>query len=136
MQQRDPHEEMNPNEADHDEATCEGGCCSKGAAYDPPAPKAPAGTVVPTVVLRLSVRNHPGVMSHVCGMFARRAFNLEGILVLPVMDGTTSTMLLLVHDDRRLDQLERQLSKLEDVLEIHREATGHRAFAAVAEFIG
>ena len=26
-------------------------------------------------VLRLLVRNHPGVMSHVCGLFARRAFN-------------------------------------------------------------
>ena len=28
-----------------------------------------------TAVLRLRVRNHPGVMSHVCGLFARRAFN-------------------------------------------------------------
>ena len=54
MQQRDPHEEMN-----HDETTCQGGCCEKGAAYDPPTPSAPAGTVMPTVVLRLSVRNHP-----------------------------------------------------------------------------
>ena len=26
------------------------------------------------VILELTVRNHPGVMTHVCGLFARRAF--------------------------------------------------------------
>ena len=31
------------------------------------------------VILELTVRNHPGVMTHVCGLFARRAFNVEGI---------------------------------------------------------
>ncbi|MDF3008108.1 MAG: ilvN [Enterobacter kobei] len=30
------------------------------------------------VILELTVRNHPGVMTHVCGLFARRAFNVEG----------------------------------------------------------
>ena len=34
-------------------------------------------------MLRLSVNNHPGVMSHICGLFAGRAYNLEGILVTP-----------------------------------------------------
>lgn len=38
----------------------------------------------PQVILELAVRNHPGVMSHVCGLFARRAFNVEGILCLPL----------------------------------------------------
>jgi acetolactate synthase-1/3 small subunit len=36
------------------------------------------------VVLELGVANHPGVMSHICGLFARRAFNVEGILCMPV----------------------------------------------------
>ncbi len=36
------------------------------------------------VILELTVRNHPGVMTHVCGLFARRAFNVEGILCLPI----------------------------------------------------
>ena len=31
------------------------------------------------MIVRLLVRNHPGVMSHVSGLFARRAFNLEGV---------------------------------------------------------
>ena len=116
----------------NDTTNCSGGCCPNGAAYD-----APTGTVTSSaVVLRLLVRNHPGVMSHICGMFARRAFNLEGILVLPVMDGTTSTMLLLVSEDERLEQLQRQLLKLEDVLDIRREPDDRCAFAAVAELVG
>ena len=34
--------------------------------------------------LHLSVNNHPGVLSHVCGLFAGRAYNLEGVLVTPI----------------------------------------------------
>ena len=41
-------------------------------------------------VLELTVRNHPGVMSHVCGLFSRRAFNVEGILCMPVGEGRES----------------------------------------------
>lgn len=85
---------------------------------------------LPDVVLRLHVRNHPGVMSHVCGLFARRAFNVEGIVCLPVGDGTRSAILLLVHDDARLEQLIRQLRKLEDVLDIERAGEARAAFVA------
>lgn len=87
-------------------------------------------------VLRLVVRNHAGVMSHVSGLFARRAFNVEGILCVPVGDGSRSAILLLVDEDRRLDQLLRQLGKLEDVLEIHRDPSGRAAFVAVARHLG
>jgi acetolactate synthase I/III small subunit len=37
-------------------------------------------------VLELLVQNRPGVMVHVAGLFARRAFNLEGILCGPLRD--------------------------------------------------
>ncbi|MBI4517480.1 MAG: ACT domain-containing protein [Deltaproteobacteria bacterium] len=87
------------------------------------------------VVLRLLVRNHPGVMSHICGLFARRAFNVEGIVCLPADDvagGARSVVLLLVNKDQRLEQLVRQLAKLEDVLEIGHDAGGNAAFTAVA----
>jgi len=71
-------------------------------------------------VLELRVRNHPGAMSHITGLFARRAFNLESILCVPDPDdaGATSTMLLGVADEPRLDQVERQLEKLHDVLSV------------------
>ncbi|MFA5266281.1 MAG: ACT domain-containing protein [Opitutaceae bacterium] len=68
--------------------------------------------------LELQVRNHPGTMSHITGLFARRAFNLEAILCVPIGDGETSRMLLLVADDPRLEQVERQLAKLHDVLSV------------------
>src|SRR5712675_2646074 len=79
-------------------------------------------------ILRLLVRNHPGVMSHVCGLFARRAFNVEGILCMPVGDGTRSVVLLLVHEDERIEQVVRQLRKLEDVVEVGPLPGGHDAF--------
>ncbi|HZR82344.1 MAG TPA: ACT domain-containing protein [Candidatus Binatia bacterium] len=88
-----------------------------------------------SVVLRLTVRNHPGVLSHVSGLFARRAFNVDGVLCLPVGDGARSAILLLVRADDRLEQLERQLAKLEDVLEIRHEPDGRRTFAAVAAWL-
>jgi acetolactate synthase I/III small subunit len=93
---------------------------------NPPETKA----AVSTAVLELSVRNHPGTMSHVTGLFARRAFNLEAIACAPIGDGTTSKILLLVTADARLEQVERQLGKLQDVLLIrHREDIGAEHFA-------
>jgi acetolactate synthase-1/3 small subunit len=85
----------------------------------------------PDAVLRLHVRNHPGVMSHVCGLFARRAFNVEGIVCMPIGDGSRSAILLLVNDDDRLAQLISQLRKLEDVLDIERANEAYAVFATV-----
>lgn len=86
-------------------------------------------------VLELSVRNHPGVMSHVCGLFARRAFNLEGIACLPVGGGAESRIWLLVNDDLQLPQVMRQVEKLEDVLTVTRHGAGHSLFPGLASFL-
>ena len=67
------------------------------------------------VILELTVRNHPGVMTHVCGLFARRAFNVEGILCLPIQHSDRSRIWLLVNNDTRLEQMMSQIDKLEDV---------------------
>lgn len=72
----------------------------------------------PPVVLELRVRNHPGVMSHITGLFARRAFNLEAIVCVPEADRAHSRTLLLVADDPKLEQVQRQLAKLHDVTEV------------------
>jgi acetolactate synthase I/III small subunit len=83
-----------------------------------------------TAVIELRVRNHPGAMSHITGLFARRAFNLEAIVCAPCGDdaGATSRMLLLVAADARLEQVERQLAKLHDVLEVRLRADLDREF--------
>ena len=88
-----------------------------------------------TACLRLLVRNHPGVMSHVAGLFARRGFNVDGIVCLPVGDRTRSVILLLVADDSRLEQFIRQLRKLEDVCEVRRAPEAHQAFALAAPLL-
>ncbi|HVU25082.1 MAG TPA: ACT domain-containing protein [Opitutus sp.] len=85
-------------------------------------------------MLELRVRNHPGAMSHITGLFARRAFNLDAIVCVPLGDGATSRMLLLVSDEPRLDQVERQLAKLYDVLAVqHRPDLGADYFARLSE---
>ena len=69
-------------------------------------------------VIKLIVNNHPGVMSHIVGLFSRRAFNLEGIICLGVGDGNTSQMYLLIKNDERTEQIIKQLEKLHDVLKV------------------
>jgi acetolactate synthase-1/3 small subunit len=95
----------------------------------------PSTPATGAAVLRLVVRNHAGVMSHVCGLFARRGFNLDGILCVPIGSGERSAMLLLVRDDERLEQTVRQLEKLEDVLVLERLAGECRAFADAARWL-
>ncbi|NLF52889.1 MAG: acetolactate synthase small subunit [Thauera phenolivorans] len=86
------------------------------------------------VVLELEVNNHPGVMSHICNLFARRAFNMEGILCMPVAGGERSRIWLLVFEDQRLEQMIRQLEKLEDVLAVRRHGAEHEVFERLEDF--
>ena len=86
-----------------------------------------------TNIIELRVDNHAGVMSHITGLFARRSFNLEGIACLPEKGGETSRMFLLVRDDERLVQVEKQLRKLYDVLDvIHHDADEGNVFQEIA----
>lgn len=71
-----------------------------------------------STVLDVWVNNHPGVMSHVCGLFSRRAFNVEAILCLPFNGGDESRIWLLVNEDDRLEQMIRQMRKLQDVHDV------------------
>lgn len=85
-------------------------------------------------VLELDVHNHAGVMSHVVGLFSRRAYNLEGILVMPVGSGERSRVWLKVVEDERLAQMIRQVEKLEDVLAVRRHDADHAVFERLEEF--
>jgi len=88
----------------------------------------------PHTVLELDVHNHCGVMSHVVGLFARRAYNVEGILVMPAGDGARSRIWLRVHEEARLDQMIKQIAKLEDVFEVRRHGAAHEVFERIEEF--
>ena len=89
-------------------------------------------------VLEIDVINHAGVMSHVVGLFSRRAFNVEAILCMPVT-GTSpadklSRIWLTVYEDERLDQVVRQLEKLVDVLSVRRHGAEHAVFERLEAF--
>jgi acetolactate synthase-1/3 small subunit len=85
-------------------------------------------------VLEIDVNNHPGVMSHIVGLFSRRAYNVEGILCLPVGDGAHSRIWLLVNEDSRLVQMIKQVEKLEDVLSVRRHHAEHAVFQDLETF--
>ncbi len=88
----------------------------------------------PQVVLELTVNNHPGVMSHICGLFARRTFNVEGILCMPIGTGAQSRIWLHVNADHRLEQMIKQVLKLEDVVGVRRHSADHEIFVRLEEF--
>lgn len=86
-------------------------------------------------ILELLVNNHPGVMSHVCGLFSRRAYNLEGIVVVPIEAGSTSRMWLRLREENNLDQIVKQLHKLPDVKTITRHPPENSIFCKINGFL-
>ena len=84
---------------------------------------------VNTALLRLTVNNHPGVMLQICGLFARRIFNLEGIFCTAIDKGETSCIWLKVDETEKLEQVIKQLAKLEDVLEVEERSDARGRFA-------
>lgn len=86
-------------------------------------------------VLELTVNNHPGVMSHICGLFSRRAYNVEGIVCIPMEDGSTSKMWLQVNEEMKLEQIIKQVKKLPDVYNVDRHDDGHRVFEGVGALV-
>jgi len=73
-------------------------------------------------------------MLQVCNLFARRAFNVEGILCLPIDNDRRSRIWLLVKEDRRLNQLMTQLLKLEDVFDVQRHSADRDTFVRLERF--
>ncbi|WP_163335746.1 acetolactate synthase small subunit [Desulfopila sp. IMCC35008] len=87
------------------------------------------------IILELVVNNHPGVMSHVCSLFSRRAYNLEAIACVPIGDGDTSKIWLQVDELERLDQVIKQIQKLPDVLEVKRHDGEHKVFSGLHDYV-
>ena len=84
--------------------------------------------------LSVLVENRPGVLARVAGLFARRAFNVEGILCLPIQDSDKSRIWLLVNDDQRLEQMISQIDKLEDVVKVSRNQSDPSMFNKITVF--
>ncbi len=89
-----------------------------------------------TAILCLTVNNHPGVMLKICGLFARRAFNLAGIFCTAIGRGETSRIWLVVDAAANLDQVVKQLTKLEDVLAVEERAESRDRIREMEAMLG
>lgn len=70
-------------------------------------------------ILSALVQNKPGVLAHVAGMFAARAFNIDSLAVGRTDDPTLSRMtIVVVGDDRVVEQVRKQLAKLVSVVKV------------------
>ena len=69
--------------------------------------------------LAILVENKPGVLTRVAGLFSRRGFNIESLAVGVTENPDTSRMTIVVSgDDHVLEQVEKQLNKLIDVIRV------------------
>ncbi len=67
--------------------------------------------------LSILVENHAGVLSRVAGLFTRRGFNIESLVVGTTHNPEISRITVVtVGDEDTVDQITKQLHKLSDVL--------------------
>ena len=70
-------------------------------------------------VLSLLVENTPGVVSRISGLFSRRGYNIDSFSSGVTADPKyTRITIVATGDEQILEQIEKQLAKLEDVLDI------------------
>jgi len=71
-------------------------------------------------IISVLLENEPGALSRVAGLFSARGYNIESLTVAPTHDATLSRMTIVtIGDDRKVDQIEKQLNKLVDVAAMH-----------------
>ena len=70
-------------------------------------------------VLSALVMNQPGVLAHISGMLASRAFNIDSLAVGETENPEFSRITFVVNgDDRVLDQVRKQLEKIVTVVRV------------------
>ena len=70
-------------------------------------------------ILSTLVLNKPGVLAHVAGMFAARAFNIDSLAVGRTDDPNISRMtIVVVGDDKVVEQVRKQLLKIVEVVKV------------------
>lgn len=73
------------------------------------------------IVFSLLMDNTPGVLSRIAGLFTRRGYNIESITAGVTADPRYTRMTVVSSGDHEvLEQIEKQIRKLEDVRDIKR----------------
>lgn len=69
--------------------------------------------------ISILVENHAGVLARISGLFARRGFNIYSLAVGVTDDERISRVTIVADgDDYTLEQIEKQLNKLIDVIKV------------------
>jgi len=70
-------------------------------------------------VISVLVENHAGVLSRVTGLFSRRCYNIDSLSVGETEDNAFSRITVVLHGDEYIiDQIEKQLGKLVEVVNV------------------
>ena len=70
-------------------------------------------------IISALVENKPGVLAHIAGMFAARAFNIDSLAVGRTEDPELSRMtIVVVGDDKVVEQVRKQLAKIVPVVKV------------------
>ncbi len=70
-------------------------------------------------IISVLVENKFGVLARIAGLFSARGYNIDSLAVGETEDPKLSRMTVVVRgDDRIIDQVKKQLSKLIDVIEV------------------
>jgi acetolactate synthase-1/3 small subunit len=70
-------------------------------------------------VLSVTVRDQPGVLLRIAGLFARRGYNIESLSVAQTeRPGLSRTTFVVTGEDETVEQVTKQLQKLIDVLTV------------------
>jgi acetolactate synthase-1/3 small subunit len=76
--------------------------------------------------LAVLVENQPGVLSHVAGLFSRRGYNIESLVVGETEDPGISRITLVVEGDEKvIEQVGKQLNKQVEVIKVN-DITGEK----------
>lgn len=71
-------------------------------------------------ILSVLLENESGALSRVVGLFSQRGYNIESLAVAPTEDPTLSRITIqTIGDEKVLEQIEKQLHKLVDVLRVN-----------------
>lgn len=70
-------------------------------------------------IFSVLVENKAGVLSRTAGLFSRRGFNIESLVVGQTEDPTISRMTIVSRgDERTMEQVEKQLNKQIDIIKV------------------
>jgi len=69
-------------------------------------------------IINLEVENHVGVLARIAGLFSARGFNIDSISIGKADSETAHITLVVKGDDTIIEQVNKQLNKLIDVIRV------------------